>query len=117
FTISRSYICKYYELTPSIETEMARIKINKLRMIGYWNWLCGDDLCSICSESFELTCPQCFKPGDSCPPAFGECGHSFHLHCIHEWLSRARNDSGMCPMCRREFKFQSNANILQSTNK
>ncbi|OII71182.1 zinc C3HC4 type domain-containing protein [Cryptosporidium andersoni] len=93
---------------------MGRVKIKKMWMIGYWNWLCGDDMCSICSESFEMTCPQCSRPGDTCPPAFGECGHAFHLHCIHEWLARARNDSGMCPMCRREFRFQVTSSSLSS---
>lgn len=42
-------------------------------------------------------CLQDFRDGE-CAKMLPSCGHSFHLHCIDDWLSR----QGTCPLCRNE---------------
>jgi len=33
----------------------------------HWNVANGETLCGICQAPFEMTCPTCHIPGDSCP--------------------------------------------------
>ena len=48
-----------------------------------------DDTCAICLDAYE--------EGDNL--TWLPCKHSFHSHCIRQWLS---GTSGLCPMCKRE---------------
>ncbi|KAA8523678.1 hypothetical protein F0562_010101 [Nyssa sinensis] len=50
---------------------------------------CHDSSCTICLEDF--------KNGDF-TRILPSCRHSFHLHCIDEWLIR----HGSCPICRED---------------
>lgn len=34
-------------------------------------------------------------------PVFGECSHTFHMHCILKWLEG--DDKTLCPMCKRKW--------------
>eukprot|EP01069_Polyplicarium_translucidae_P002019 Polyplicarium_translucidae@DN1893_c0_g1_i1.p2 len=82
-----------------------QFRVRQIRSVAFWYWKgCGDS-CGICTEAFDHACPSCNQPGDQCPPALGACGHSFHLHCINQWLQQGSNP--LCPMCRREFCFKS----------
>ncbi|KAL8443305.1 hypothetical protein Emag_005952 [Eimeria magna] len=82
------------------------LEVLGVHVVGVWRWkgVPADLHCVICDNAFELPCAQCDSPGDACPPAFGACGHVFHLHCIGAWLYRdgARyEEQGTCPMCRQ----------------
>lgn len=46
-----------------------RVKIREWSSICYWNWNgCElDDLCGICQNNFDSSCPTCTIPGDDCP--------------------------------------------------
>jgi len=50
------------------------------------------ELCAVCHENF------CTNPFAKQLP----CGHSFHPHCIGEWLIR----NAKCPVCRSEVKMR-----------
>eukprot|EP01068_Selenidium_serpulae_P007784 Selendium_serpulae@DN4803_c0_g1_i1.p1 len=75
------------------------IDIRTTRFVYYWRWNCQESVCGICTEKFDHACTRCTRPGLDCPPAAGTCGHTFHLHCVEEWLQRSR----LCPLCRQEF--------------
>lgn len=56
--------------------------------------------CSICRESLEQICPHCIMLNDPsivCPLAKGQCGHSFHKHCLDRWFSTQKNQN--CLLC------------------
>ena len=63
-------------------------------------WDYDDDTCGICYDSIDSCCAECKCPGESCPPVMGECGHLYHLHCLHDWLQKQNT----CPICRKEWK-------------
>jgi len=89
-----------------------KVKIQKYYAVASWHWdLSDDDLCGICRVQFDGTCPKCKFPGDDCPVITGECGHSFHVHCLDTWISQ-ESSGGKCPMCRQVFKVK----IAKSNN-
>ena len=49
-------------------------------------------VCSICLDP---------NPDDSETYAEIECGHTFHLYCISDWISSGREKNPSCPMCRK----------------
>ncbi|KAH7284995.1 hypothetical protein KP509_33G006500 [Ceratopteris richardii] len=51
-----------------------------------------DDCCPTCFEGFNSTNPR----------KTTNCGHSFHLPCIIEWMER----SDSCPVCRRRIELE-----------
>ncbi|XP_071905395.1 NEP1-interacting protein 1-like isoform X2 [Coffea arabica] len=60
-----------------------------LHSIETTNPSCHETICAICLTDF--------KNGD-CARMLPNCGHSFHVNCIDEWLNR----NGTCPVCRRD---------------
>ena len=99
-----------------------KVKINKLNLVGSWNWNLGDNNnCTICMNPYECPCPGCKIPGDDCPPIEGSCGHFFHLHCIYKWLDSG-NDK--CPLDRNPWvekvgsviNNRNNSNIRNNNN-
>ena len=80
-----------------------KVKIKGARFVATWRWDVtpdADDVCGICRNAFEASCPTCKSPGDDCPPLLGGCKHAFHLHCIMTWLA-AKDKEQVCPLCRR----------------
>jgi anaphase-promoting complex subunit 11 len=73
-----------------------KIKIKSWHSVGVWKWNIDSELCSICRQSFDSTCPDCLYPGDDCPPVFGKCNHAFHIHCILKWLKNAQQGKEQC---------------------
>ncbi|KYK64903.1 putative anaphase promoting complex subunit 11 [Toxoplasma gondii TgCatPRC2] len=89
----------------------SRVRVRHVHFVGGWRWagVPPDEKCGICSNAFEVHCSACDRPGEACPPAFGACGHVFHLHCIGTWLSREdalRESQANCPLCRRPWRFK-----------
>ncbi|GMM44177.1 anaphase promoting complex subunit 11 [Pichia kluyveri] len=83
---------------------MAVITVQSISPVYTWEWNCNDndEMCGICRISFNGPCPQCKFPGDNCPITKGNCGHSFHNHCVNKWLDQ-QGSKGLCPMCRQLF--------------
>ncbi|TIA74883.1 hypothetical protein E3P92_00328 [Wallemia ichthyophaga] len=81
-----------------------RVTINQWRAFSHWKWNgCDtDDLCGICQNYLDNSCPNCSLPGDDCPLIWGKCNHSFHMHCILKWLS-LESSKGQCPMDRQQW--------------
>lgn len=46
-----------------------RVKINEWRTFSHWKWDGCDveDLCGICQNYLDNSCPNCSLPGDDCP--------------------------------------------------
>ncbi|KAL2352980.1 anaphase promoting complex subunit 11 [Cryomyces antarcticus] len=104
-----------------------KVIIKSYHAVASWRWdMPEDDLCGICRVQFDGTCPKCTFPGDDCPLSefpliissssmlrhgtlcdlmngsvvMGECGHSFHMHCLDTWIHQ-ESSQGKCPMCRQ----------------
>ena len=44
-----------------------KVKIQKWHGVATWRWdLPEDDVCGICQNQFDGTCPTCKYPGDEC---------------------------------------------------
>ncbi|KFB37270.1 Anaphase-promoting complex subunit 11 [Anopheles sinensis] len=78
-------------------------KVKDWRGVSFWKRLMNDDVCGICLEPCDASCPNCEILGEPCPPAFGFCSHCFHMHCILKWVISQGN--GRCPKCRKEWNF------------
>ena len=75
-------------------------KVIKNNIVLSWNWDgLTEDVCGICSASFQECCTGCSKAGSSCPPVIGECTHEFHQHCMDTWLKKRKEELD-CPNCR-----------------
>ena len=81
-----------------------KVTIKSFHAVAVWRWNTADEQCAICYQPFDMCCETCTVPGESCPPAWGECSHHFHMHCIQRWLSNENHAN--CPMCRRPFKLR-----------
>ncbi|KAF2141079.1 uncharacterized protein K452DRAFT_299128 [Aplosporella prunicola CBS 121167] len=80
-----------------------RVTLKQWSAVAAWRWdMPADDMCGICRNPYDSTCSACKFPGDACPLLMGQCNHSFHMHCIEDWL---RQDASQekCPMCRQPF--------------
>ena len=89
------------------------VKMNKLNIVGNWNWDLGDnENCTICMTPYECPCPNCKIPGDDCRPIEGNCNHFFHLHCIYKWLESG-NDK--CPLDREPWA-EKIVSVVNNTN-
>ncbi|KEY75253.1 hypothetical protein S7711_07607 [Stachybotrys chartarum IBT 7711] len=82
-----------------------KVTIKEWNTVATWRWdKPEDDVCGICQVQFDGTCPTCKYPGDDCSLLSGKCGHSFHMHCILEWIKQESAKS-QCPMCRQPFEW------------
>ena len=95
--------------TESSASKGGKLKVNiqQYHAIATWTWTTKEEVCGICRLAFDACCPDCSIPGDSCPPVWGKCNHSFHMHCIVKWLESAQqNARQQCPLCRAEWQFK-----------
>ncbi|EOB13234.1 Anaphase-promoting complex subunit 11 [Nosema bombycis CQ1] len=74
---------------------MVEFKIKNVYLTYNWKWNVDEEICGICQQGFDQMCPKCVHPIE-CKPCVGECKHTFHVHCLDQWLLK-RN---ICPMCR-----------------
>ncbi|RPA78893.1 anaphase promoting complex subunit 11 [Ascobolus immersus RN42] len=83
-----------------------KVHVQKYSAVATWKWdVAEDEVCGICRVQFDGTCPSCKYPGEDCPLLVGKCGHSFHMHCIFDWIG-TESSKGLCPMCRQKFEFE-----------
>eukprot|EP00792_Barthelona_sp_PAP020_P012512 TRINITY_DN720_c0_g1_i1.p1 TRINITY_DN720_c0_g1~~TRINITY_DN720_c0_g1_i1.p1 ORF type:complete len:87 (+),score=16.66 TRINITY_DN720_c0_g1_i1:86-346(+) len=78
-----------------------KIKIKSKTIVGEWVYNVLSDTCSICQAELQAPCPHCKIPGEDCPIITGKCTHSFHKHCMNEWISSGQRD---CPLCRSKWE-------------
>ncbi|KAI4292011.1 anaphase-promoting complex subunit 11 [Pancytospora philotis] len=78
-----------------------RIKVVKTHLKYAWSWNIKENTCMICQQDFATACQKCKHPLE-CVPCIGECMHSFHYHCVTEWLETTKN----CPICRSEWAYK-----------
>jgi len=85
-----------------------RVRVRAARFVAAWKWdIADDDVCGICHGEFEKACAACKLPGEDCPPVWGACNHTFHMHCIMRWLEAQKDREPACPLCRRPWEFRS----------
>ncbi|KAA6385454.1 MAG: hypothetical protein EZS28_019018 [Streblomastix strix] len=59
-------------------------------------------LCCLDMSQLDDPCFQCQLKGVECAEcATGKCGHTFHYHCLYNWLK----DSITCPQCGIPFEY------------
>ena len=51
------------------------------------------------SENIENECLFCFENISKYNIAVIDCGHSYHYHCIQEWITKTKNPTRICPQC------------------
>ena len=51
------------------------------------------------SENIENECLFCFENISKYNIAVINCGHSYHYHCIQEWITKTKNPTRICPQC------------------
>ncbi|TGO49085.1 hypothetical protein BOTNAR_0444g00080 [Botryotinia narcissicola] len=60
-------------------------------------------ICQVDSTSCDDDCGICRQPlnetGEEGAPVKTQCNHTFHMHCIGEWINMSPN--GDCPACRK----------------
>ncbi|CEO96419.1 Anaphase-promoting complex subunit 11 [Plasmodiophora brassicae] len=82
-----------------------KIDVLNWRAVAVWRWKVDEESCGICCQPFDGCCPACVSPGDDCPPVWGECNHTFHIHCILKWL-KEQSSRQQCPLCRRDWQYK-----------
>uniref|UniRef100_A0A7S3LB99 RING-type domain-containing protein n=1 Tax=Amphora coffeiformis TaxID=265554 RepID=A0A7S3LB99_9STRA len=100
--LARSYeqeIARFQELalqrnTPTLEERKDNSKGNR-----------GKETCSIClypCDSYKS------EQSDTETVCTLLCGHTFHLHCMTEWIRRETSRKTTCPLCRQGFSTKTN---------
>jgi hypothetical protein len=51
------------------------------------------------SDNIENECLFCFENISKYNIAVIDCGHSYHYHCIQEWVTKTKNPTRLCPQC------------------
>lgn len=50
-------------------------------------------------------CLECVHhPKETCIPAWGQCSHTFHYHCVEKWLKK----DATCPLCKVKWEWSTN---------
>ena len=78
------------------------LQINKWTAVATWHYSVEDNICGVCRNVFEKMCHKCTQAENVCPILTGKCNHSFHRHCLDDWL-RSSYSRGLCPLCRQQW--------------
>lgn len=64
--------------------------------VAFWRWDIETNECKICRNHIMNLCVECLNAQnkDSCKIVTGQCGCSYHYHCINSWLKSNNN----CPI-------------------
>ncbi|AYV79277.1 MAG: E3 ubiquitin-protein ligase RBX1 [Faunusvirus sp.] len=62
------------------------------------------ETCEICKTKLNLMCATCeaTKSSAACECVQGVCEHSYHKHCIEEWLKKSK----VCPLDRKTWIYK-----------
>ena len=74
-----------------------RVKVKKWNAVSFWAYDIENDTCAICHNALMVPCIKCeAEPSNAsdCTPAWGQCSHSYHFHCITRWLKTRSS----CPL-------------------
>lgn len=97
-----------------VKKNMKRFTIEKIIPCGTWTWSTKSDVCAICRNNISNLCIKCESDKNTkmeeddevdeikCDSVVGVCEHSFHYHCITQWL----NTRNVCPMDNTEWKYK-----------
>ena len=74
-------------------------KLLKMTGVALWVYDSVSDTCGICKNPLIESCISCNANQENlvdmkCQKVTGKCNHSFHSHCIENWLKKQNN----CPM-------------------
>lgn len=82
-----------------------RFEIKKWTAVAFWAWDQKNETCAICRNFLMDGCIECASKSSEemrCPRATGICNHSFHLHCISQWI-KTRNS---CPLDNKTWEMK-----------
>ena len=91
FRMRRTLVCKYHQ------------PVRVLDCLGLSSCLRS----SLASPHITCTAPPSLPLKPSACTVWGECSHSFHMHCIVKWINSQGTNGQRCPMCRRDWQFKS----------
>jgi len=86
------------------EVKVKPIKVKKWNAVAFWAYDIENDVCAICHNQLMVPCITCeAEPhhSEECTVAWGQCGHSYHFHCITRWLKTRST----CPLDDEEWDF------------
>lgn len=76
-------------------------RIKNVYLTYGWKWNLDEEICGICQQGFDQMCPKCTHPFE-CKPCIGVCDHTYHVHCLNDWINKKK----FCPMCRVRWEFK-----------
>eukprot|EP00456_Euglypha_rotunda_P021232 TRINITY_DN1828_c0_g1_i7.p1 TRINITY_DN1828_c0_g1~~TRINITY_DN1828_c0_g1_i7.p1 ORF type:complete len:126 (+),score=22.66 TRINITY_DN1828_c0_g1_i7:211-588(+) len=82
-----------------------RVIVKKWNAVAYWAYNIDNDTCAICTNELMVPCLTTCEANphlnEECTVAWGQCGHSYHFHCISNWLKK----HSTCPLDDEEWDF------------
>eukprot|EP01068_Selenidium_serpulae_P007714 Selendium_serpulae@DN4785_c0_g2_i1.p1 len=71
--------------------------VTKWSGVALWSSVFNLENCGICKTHLTDKCIECVAKGspDKCTISWGNCGHTFHSHCLSAWLTNHQ----ICPLC------------------
>jgi len=82
-----------------------RVIVKKWNAVAYWAYNMDNDTCAICTNELMVPCLTTCEPNphlnEECTVAWGQCGHSYHFHCISNWLKK----HSTCPLDDADWDF------------
>jgi RING-box protein 1 len=88
----------------ALATANVRAKVKKWTAVAFWSYDIENDTCAICHNALMVPCISCEaepQHAEECSVAWGQCGHSYHFHCITRWLKTRST----CPLDDKEWEF------------
>lgn len=87
------------------KTKPRRVTIKNINAVAYWKYK-NENTCKICTndltEECMTICKMCPELNQECDIARGLCGHTFHFHCVSNWLKKHPN----CPSCEGKVNWE-----------
>jgi len=86
------------------DKNVKQVKVKKWNAVAFWAYDIDNDVCAICHNQLMVPCITCeAEPhhAEECSVAWGQCGHSYHFHCITRWLKTRST----CPLDDEEWDF------------
>eukprot|EP00457_Paulinella_chromatophora_P011895 gb/GEZN01012061.1/.p2 GENE.gb/GEZN01012061.1/~~gb/GEZN01012061.1/.p2 ORF type:complete len:121 (-),score=16.06 gb/GEZN01012061.1/:109-471(-) len=82
-----------------------RCIVKKWSAVAYWAYSVDNDTCAICTNELMVPCLTTCEANphlnEECTVSWGQCGHSYHFHCISNWLKK----HSTCPLDDENWDF------------